>query len=344
MRLILVGFGTVGQSFAQLINERAADLRQRYDIALQVVGVATGSRGILYHPDGLDHDALLNATSQGKGWTFADYPEHDGLMRNFTDAEALIRAADADVVVEMSPTNLSDAQPARRYFEAALQTGKHIVTSNKGPIALDFPHLQTMAREAGKRIRFEATVMAGSPAIATGMDLLAGATVQEVRGIINGTTNYILTQMENGMSYADALADAQAKGYAETDPSADVDGWDAAGKLLIIAAAIFGKTLSLDDLTVTGIRQITQDDIAAATAAGERYKLIARATPQGGAVQVMRLPQSDSLASVMGATNAITYQTDILESVTVIGPGAGGRETAFGLLADILAIGRTHNA
>lgn len=335
MRLILVGFGTVGRSLAALLQERGGALQKQYGVDFSVVGVATGSRGIIARSAGLQLDAL-----SAEGIRLQDYPNEDGLQRDFTDAEQLIRRIEADAVVEISPTNLDTAQPALAHMEAALQTGKHVVTANKGPIALSYDALHELTIAHGRQLRFESTVMAGTPAIATGVELLAGAKIKSVRGILNGTTNYMLTQMEAGMTYDAALERAQQLGYAETDPTGDVDGWDAAAKLLILLASVVGRPTQLAELSVTGIRGITVEDIEAAKAAGERYKLIATITPDQAYVQPERLPLGDPLASVSGSVNAITYETDLIGSVTVQGPGAGGTETAFGLLADLLAISR----
>jgi homoserine dehydrogenase len=336
MRLILIGFGNVGQGLAQILHDKAEDLKNRHGFEAQIVGVATGSRGIIAHHAGLAIPDLLDAISTDN---FDHYPYSDGLRR-YDDAVQMIRETQADVLVEASPTNLNTAQPALAHIEAALATGKHIVTANKGPIARDLPHLRQLAQAKQLQIRFEATVMAGTPSIATGIELLAGCTIKEARGILNGTTNYILTQMENGLSYQAALQQAQELGYAETDPTADVEGWDAAAKVLILLAGVFGKQAQVSDLAVTGITGITQADIENAKQAGERYKLIASATPHGGSVQPVRLPLSNPLAHVGGATNAITFATDLMGDITLIGAGAGKLETGSALLADLLAIHR----
>lgn len=337
MRLILVGFGTVGQGLAEILHEKADELARNYGFVPRIVGVATGRRGIIAHQDGLSLADLLQAMRSGG---LQHYPDVAGLWRDFTSAEQMIRSVDADVLVEASPTNLQTAQPALAHFHAALETGKHIVTANKGPIALAYPALRDQANEQGLYLRFEGSVMAGTPVIATGMELLAGCQILEARGIVNGTTNFILTRMESGMSYEAALHEAQQLGYAEADPTADVGGWDAAGKVLILMAALFGKTASLHDLSVEGITGITADDVRAAQAAGERYKLIASVTADGGSVRPLRLPLSDPLAQVMNATNAITFRTDLMGNITVIGAGAGRKETGFALLSDLLAIQR----
>lgn len=336
MRLILVGFGTVGQGFAEILRDKAAMLEQKHGLNARVVGVATRSRGVLYHPEGLDLDVLLDAIERS---SLNDYPEMEGLEKTF-DALSLVKDGVADVLVEASPTNLTTAEPALSYFKAALSSGKHVVTANKGPVALAYPHLKQLAADKGLHLRFEASVMAGTPAIATGIELLAGCTIEEAYGIFNGTTNYILTQMEGGLSYEDALARAQKLGYAETDPSGDVEGWDAAAKVLILGATIFGEQWQMDDLDVTGITGISQTDIELAKQSGERYKLIASATAEGGSVAPQRIRVTHPLAQVGGATNAITYKTDLMGDITLIGAGAGRKETGFALLSDLLAIKR----
>lgn len=338
MKIMLVGFGVVGQGLAMILRDKAQELKEKYNFEPIIVGVATNSRGILYQAQGLSLDSLLDAIETG---SLANYPDEAGLDRDFTDANDLIQKGDADVLVELSPTNIETAMPATQHFQTAIATGKHIVTANKGPVALGFSDLSQRAKEANVQIRYEATLMAGTPAISAGLEGLAGCTIETVRGIVNGTTNYILTEMENGLAYKDALKQAQDLGYAETDPTADVEGYDAAAKVLIMLDTFFGKDLSLADIDVTGITQISTEDIASAKANGERYKLIASASADGGHVAPVRLPLSDPLAQVSGATNAITFQTDLMGAVTVIGAGAGQKETGAALLSDLLAIHRS---
>ena len=329
MDIILIGFGNVGQGLAQILRDKADDLREKHNFSARILGVATRSRGTLYHPNGLDLNALLNGVE--------NYPDQSGLERGWT-AEQLVRDSHADVLVEASPTNLQTGQPALDLCYAAFETGKHVVLANKGPVAVAYADLQARAQAAGKLLRFEATVMGGTPAIQLAMQALAGCEIKSARGILNGTTNYMLTQMDGGMTYADALAQAQALGYAEADPTADVDGWDAASKAIILAAALFGKALKLDDMDVKGISTITPEQIAEARTAGERWKLIAQITAEGASVAPQRLPLSHPLASVSGGTNAVTYSTDLLGDVTLVGAGAGGVQTGFGILSDLLHI------
>ncbi|MEO0596163.1 MAG: homoserine dehydrogenase [Chloroflexota bacterium] len=337
MKLMLIGFGVVGQGLVEILHDKKETLEAQHGFSPQVVGVATGSRGFLYNAKGLSLSTLLDV---GRG-SLADYPDEEGLERDFSDASDLIQGRGADVLVEISPTNIDTAMPATKHFQMAIATKKHIVTANKGPVAVGFSQLMQQAKDAGVHIRYEATLMAGTPAINTGAEALAGSGIKAVRGIVNGTTNYILTQMEAGLAYEDALKKAQELGYAETDPTADVEGLDAAAKVLIMMGAFFGKDASLKELDVTGITGISAADIAEAKEAGERYKLIAEATVTGGRVMPMRLPLSDPLAQVSSATNALTFSTELMGDVTVIGAGAGQKETGFALLSDLLALHRT---
>ncbi len=336
MKLILIGFGVVGQGFAEILRDKAAELGQKHRFSPRIVGVVTASKGSLYHPKGLDVPPLLEAAQAG---TFASYPASADLQRNWT-ARDMILKGQAEALVEVSPTDLKTAQPALELCYLALDNGLHLVLANKGPVALDYERLKSKAESKKLQLRYEGTVMAGTPTLHLAEEALAGCTIRSARGILNGTTNYILTQMEAGMSYGDALAKAQALGYAESDPSSDVEGWDAAGKVLILANALFGVPLTMQDLEVRGITDITAADIAAAKAQGQRYKLIAAATASGGSVSPQRLPLSDPLANVGGATNAITLETDLMGDVTLIGAGAGKLETGCAILSDLLAIHR----
>jgi homoserine dehydrogenase len=241
-------------------------------------------------------------------------------------------------------TDLRTGQPAIDHIRTAFEAGKHVVTSNKGPVALAYHQLNRLAETHGVQWGIEGTLMSGTPALRLARTALAGCHIHEVRGILNGTTNFILTRMESGASYATALAEAQALGYAEADPSADVEGHDALGKLLILAAVVMGAPLTKEQVTCQGITRLTPEDIQHARAEGKRWKLIAHLRRVGNRLEAsvgpQALPYANPLAGVSGATNAITYVTDLLGEVTLVGPGAGRRETGFALLADLLGIHR----
>ena len=322
-KLALIGFGTVGQGLAEILQQKGAALRENLGFAGQIVAVCTLSKGSLYHPDGLDLDHLLRVVNEtGK---FADYPDSLGLKRGW-DALQLIRDSNADTVVEISYTIIETGQPAIDYCRAALESGKHVVTANKGPVALAYEELSTLAAKQGVRFEFEGTVMSGTPALRLALAALAGNEISEVRGILNGTTNYILTKMEGGQSYDATLKEAQELGYAEVDPTADVEGYDALSKVLILANVVLGVPLKKEEVPCQGISHLTLVDIEQAKAEGKRWKLIGRIKKEGNSVQAgvapEMIPLTDPLASVMDATNAITYQTDLMGPITLVGgPG-----------------------
>jgi homoserine dehydrogenase len=334
VRLALVGFGNVGQGFAQILLERGESYAENLGLRFVIVAVNDLLRGSAYNPDGLDLESLLQARD------LSTLPDGTPAW----DALTTIARCNADVVIELSYTNLQTGEPAISHVRAALESGKHVVTSNKGPVALRYAELSELARSRKLQIGVEGTVMSGTPSLHLGMELLAGAGIRRVQGILNGTTNYILTQMENGASYADALAQAQARGYAEADPTGDVEGFDAAGKVAILSALLMDTPLRLDQVDRTGITAITSLDIEQAKAAGQRWKLIGSLEKgQAGisaSVKPVRLALEHPLANVNGATNAITYTTDLLGDVTLIGPGAGRLETGYALICDLLSIYR----
>jgi homoserine dehydrogenase len=337
-RLALIGFGNVGQGFTQILRDRGRMIADQFGLQLVIVAVSDLLKGSLYDPQGLDPAALLAAVGATGRIDGLAAPEHGW------DALRTILESNADAVVELSYTDLQTGEPAITHLRRAIESGKHVVTTNKGPVALRYPELKALADARGVEIGVEGTVMSGTPSLRLGSELLAGAGVQRVQGILNGTTNYILTQMEAGATYGDALADAQARGYAEADPTGDVEGFDAAGKVVILANLLLGASLTMADVDRTGITALTPQDVAAAQAGGERWKLIAKVERRDGRVEASvrptRLPVAHPLAAVSGATNAITFTTDLLGDVTLIGPGAGRLETGYALLGDLLALHR----
>lgn len=340
-KLALIGFGTVGQGLAEILRDKTDELRDQHGFEAQIVAVSDAVKGAVYHPDGLDVNTLLTIT--GETGSLDSYSEVPGLVRGW-DSLTTIQNSNADTVVEVAWTDLETGEPAVSHLRAAFEAGKHVVTSNKGPAALAYHELQGLADDHGVGWGIEGTVMSGTPALRLARTALAGCHISEIRGILNGTTNFILTQMEDEVTYEDALAEAQRLGYAEADPTADVEGHDALGKLLILAAAVMDTPLTWDQVACQGISHLTLDDVQRARAEGKRWKLIAQLRREGDKLQAsvgpQAIPASHPLAGVGGATNAITYVTDLLGEVTLVGPGAGRRETGFSLLADLLEIHR----
>ncbi len=338
LRVAIIGFGTVGSSFARVLHEKGRMLGDRYGLECEIVAVSDIRRGSVYDPKGLDVGELLRLVKESNS-----IEGYRGGVKGM-DALHTIRETNADVIVEAAWTNLETGEPGVTHIREALRAGKHVITSNKGPIALAYPELKKLADENGVQLRFECTVMSGTPTIMLGIDGLAGHVVNGFRGILNGTTNYILTNMEKGGDYADILKEAQRLGYAEVEPSGDVEGWDAVGKTVILANSVMGAGLKVADVERDGITKITPKDIEAASKQGKRIKLIAHAWREGAEVRAKVSPElvdlADPLASVSGTTNALTFETDGLGPVTIIGKGAGGVETGHGVLSDLLAIHR----
>jgi len=338
-RLALIGFGNVGQGFTQILRDKGQKLAEQSGTKFMIVAVCDLLKGGIYDPDGFDPATLLKTVEAGKSL------ETLHAVSKGWDAEQTIANSGADALIELSYTDLKTGEPAASHIRQALGRGMHAVTTNKGPVALHYTELSALAREKGVQIGIEGTVMSGTPALRLASELLAAAGVTKIQGIVNGTTNYILTQMENGMPYAEALAEAQAKGYAETDPTGDVEGFDAAGKVVILANTLMGANIKMDDVARQGITKITPEDIDEARAEQARWKLIASVEKTAGGVQASVQPtpihMTHPLASVSGATNAVTFTTELLGDVTLIGPGAGRLATGYAILCDLLAIARS---
>src|SRR6266851_3739486 len=301
LRLSLVGFGVVGQGFAELLADKHADLKQQFGVDVTLVGVANARHGFIYREDGLDIPRILELAAKRR--PLADHPG----VAHWDSTLGGLQASNADVLVEVTPTNLRDGEPGMSHVRAALAKGMHVVTANKGPAALAATELLTLAREHGVQLRMESSVMAGTPVISTIREGMAGASITAIRGILNGTTNYMLSAMASGRDYAEVLADAQAQGYAETDPTADVEGYGAVAKTMILAALVFNHPLRVEQVERQGITAITPEQVQAAIDAGMRIKLIASLRPAPGSdeliasVKPIALPLlTDPLARVDG--------------------------------------------
>jgi len=336
MRLLFVGFGTVGQGLAELLLEKEKFLAENYGFEFNIVGIADKIMGSLFFPEGLDLEKALKMAKEER--SLAGYP--GGKYKK--DALSLIKEADADVMLEATYTDIKTGEPATSYIRAALERGMHVTTTNKGPLALYYRELADLAIKKGVQFLFEGTVMSGTPILNLLRETLAGSNITEIKGILNGTTNYILTRMEEGFSYEDALNKAQELGYAEAVPDADVQGWDALAKVTILARVIFNGKGNPFDYPCEGITKITAGAITDAKDRGKRFKLIGKVWREGSDVKASVNPEevdmSHPLGGIMGATNAMTITTDTLGEVTIVGPGAGRTETGYSLLIDILKI------
>jgi len=330
-KLAFIGFGVVGQGLAEILLKKKEELKSKYGFDYSVVAVSDFKLGSALDDGGLELAKLLELAKDGK---ISEYP---GATTGL-DALETIKQCDADTVIEVSYTDIKTGEPANSHFRAALEGGKNLITTNKGPTALFFRELAALAKSRGVQFRYEGTVVAGTPVLNLGEFCLAGNDITEIRGILNGTTNFILTNMEAGRAYEEVLREAQELGFAEADPTADVEGFDA------LAKAVMGADISTGDVDRTGITKISLEDVEKAKAEGKRWKLIGKVTRDGSGVKASVKPEkvalTDPLAAVGGATNALTFVTDLLGEVTIVGPGAGKIETGYSLLIDMLAIDR----
>ncbi|MHA1972445.1 MAG: homoserine dehydrogenase [Candidatus Hodarchaeales archaeon] len=341
-KLAFIGFGVVGQGLAEILLEQKKVLKDKYNFEYSVVAISDKLKGSVYEEHGLDLQKLLELVRDtGK---IKDYPSG---VKGW-DSIKTIKDTNANLIVEVSWTDIKTGEPAITHLKTAFENKKHVVMTNKGPIALAVNEMQELAQKNGVELRFEGTVLSGTPAINLGTYNLAASGITQIRGIVNGTTNYILTEMEKGLSYEDALKQAQELGYAEADPTADVEGYDALGKIVILTNVVMGGNLKKDDVPCKGITNISKADIDAAKAEGKRWKLIAGTElKENGLVEAYvrpeKIPLDHPLAAVSGPINALTFTTKYLGDITIVGPGAGKLATGYSLLTDILDINRKVN-
>ncbi|MDL2298436.1 homoserine dehydrogenase [Synergistaceae bacterium OttesenSCG-928-D05] len=333
-KIALAGCGNVGTALLEILHEKKEELAAKYNFNYKVTFVTDLMKGTVVDPEGIDLGKLLENIRADR--SFARFPQSEGTFHN------LLEKSKATMLAEATPTNLKTGEPGLTHIRAALSRGISATTTNKGPVAIAYDELQKLAKDCGAKFRYEGVVMSGTPLLQMLENGLAGANVIKIEGILNGTTNFILTKMDEGMTYAAALEEATNLGYAEADPSGDVEGWDAAVKVSILAKILFGKEVPVSDIHRIGITDITPDKIAEAKEAGYRVKLIAgiKTTNNNLECYVMpkEIPLDAPLASIGGATNAVTVTTDNLGDVTLIGPGAGRKETGQALLTDLVAM------
>ncbi|PWL08118.1 homoserine dehydrogenase [Methanosphaera cuniculi] len=337
MKLCILGFGAVGQGLAKVILMKHDELIERYGLDLIITAISDSS-GAAINNDGLDAQKALDVKDEtGK---ISEYPEY-GIKG--IDGIEVLQKADYDCLVEVTPTNIEDGEPTQSNILKAMNDKKDVVTSNKGPLALNFKELIQTAQKNGVKFRFEASVGGTMPVINLGREALAGNKIHSVQGILNGTTNYILSRMANeGTEYEPTLKEAQELGIAETNPYQDVEGLDAACKIVIIANSLMGWDVTLDDVSLHGISDISSNAIKLAQEDGYLIKLVAEAKDGKLTVAPMLVKEGSPFA-VNGTLNVITLKTDLSEDVTVVGVGAGSIETASAILSDIISIGKRNS-
>ncbi len=326
LKISIIGFGSVGQGVARAIISKRAYLN-KYGIDIKVVGIAD-SKGCMIREEGINLEEAITLKKQ------------KGSVASGDKVDDLIRNVEHDIVVEVTPTNIETGEPGLSNMLAAFEAGRHVVTSNKGPLALRFSELTEAAEDNGVFFRYEATVGGAVPMLNLIHEALAGNTVKGIEGILNGTCNYILTRMEEeGMPYELVLKEAQELGIAETDPTYDVEGIDSACKLVIIANSVFENNATYKDVEVTGITRITPEALELASKNNYVIKLVCEAVDGELTVAPRLVPKRHPLA-VGGTLNVASILTDLAGRITIIGKGAGSIETASSILSDIIYIAK----
>jgi homoserine dehydrogenase len=333
-KLAFLGFGNVGRALAQLLMRKKDELKQRYNITYTVTGIATGKHGYAVNPNGIDLTGALDLLRTGRSLDLIS------VKPALTDSLDFIKCSGADILFENTPVNYENGQPAVDHVRAALELGMHVATANKGTVVHAYHELHDLAKAKGKRFFHESTVMDGAPIFSLFRGALPGAQLKSFRAVLNSTTNLILTRMESGESFDDAVRYAQQIGIAETDPSGDVDGWDAAIKVAALTTVLMDIPFKPQQVDRTGIRNITPEMVKAAKAVGQRYKLICTAERAGDSVVGKVSPQLVSISSpfygIEGTTSIIEFKTDVLGDLTLIESDPGPHTTAYGLMADFL--------
>lgn len=332
-KLALLGFGNVGQAFAKLLLRKREELADRYAISFSVTGIATGSHGSVIDEKGIDIEAALRAMERGVAL--------DALSKvNVSDSMDFIAQCDADVLFENTAVSYADGQPALDHLRSALGRGMHGITANKGPVVFGYGELSKLAKKMGKRFFFESTVMDGAPVFSVFREALPAANVRSFKGILNSTSNLILSQMVDGRSLDEAVAYAQSIGIAESDPSGDIEGWDAAIKVSALVTVLMGATITPEQVERKGIEDFTPAKISEAKTEGKRWKLICSAKTEGDTLVASVGPEmvgvESAFYSIEGTTSMVSFESDVLGELSLIEKNPGPDTTAYGLLADFI--------
>jgi homoserine dehydrogenase len=334
--LCLLGFGNVNRTLIDLLQRKDTELRERYGIEWRITGVASRRIGWQVNASGFDVAELLRAQNSD---AFASMRGHERPL-HCPHYNAWLDAAQPDVVFEATSLNVENGQPAIDHIRAALEHGAHAITANKGPVVHAYDELRELAARRGKQFLFESTVMDGVPIFALFRNTLPAIEVKGFKGILNSTTNVILTGMEGGLTFDESLSQAQQLGIAETDASHDIDGWDAAVKVAALVNVIMGVRLPPQKVDREGIRGLTGEAVRSARNAGAPYKLICRAqrTESGvsASVRPEQIPLIDPMALVGGTSSIIRFETDIFPGLTITEENPGLYTTAYGMLADFI--------
>ncbi len=326
MRVFICGFGTVGQGFAEVLASRKEFFSKRYGQEVSIVGVMD-SKTYAVDPNGMDPLELVARKKETRRVGESTY----------TDSLEVLDSVDYDILVEVSPTDVKTGGVGLLNIRHALETKKDVITVNKGPLALKFSELIGLARQNRCKFRFEGSVGGAMPIINLCHENMAGENIKSIRGIFNGTCNFILSKMDKGQPFEQALKEAQQMGYAETDPTNDIEGYDSACKVVILANSVFGRNVTFDEVDITGITAITEEAISMAASRNMVIRLIGEVSDTKLEVSPRLIPKNHPLG-ISGTLNTAQILSDLAGPITVSGRGAGRMETASAVLSDLISI------
>src|SRR6267378_680997 len=334
-RILLLGFGNVGREFARLLLERRSDLAKHHGLEAAVVGIVTGRHGSVERAQGIDLRKALRLADAGASLESCGRGLHGSSVE-------YIRSARADIIMELTPLRITPRQIGVDHIVAALSSGKHVITANKGPVVYHYRRLKTLARTHGLGFRYEGTVMDGAPVFNLFQETLRGIRILSFEGILNSTSNLILSMIEAGHTYHEGVAMAKRMGLLETDPAMDLEGWDATVKACLLANVLMGGRLRPERVPREGIASLGSQRIKAARSSGKRLKLIARGWRDGrtvrASVSLESVPLNHPLFSVDGTSSSLVVQTDMLRELQIIERQPALRQTAYAVYSDLLAI------
>jgi homoserine dehydrogenase len=334
----LIGFGNVGRELARILLEKENEWAEDKSSLFRISAISTRSRGALANRQGIDLNRALNDINLTGSFN-SENPDYQVLT-----AAELTKLDFIDLVVEITTLNIKNGQPAADHIKSALLNNKDVITANKGPLAFYYDDLLALARKVGRQFLFEGTVMDGTPIFNLVRETLPACTISGFKGILNSTTNYILTEMAAGKSFEAALKKAQKQGFVESDPALDLDGWDAAAKVAVLMNVFLNAAITPPEIDRTGIGAVSQDELDKAKKAGKTIRLICEGYRKGndyyGTVKPVAIPKTEPLAQIRGTSSALTIFTDLAGVITIESHNPQIQQTAYALISDLFAIAK----
>ncbi len=336
LRVAILGFGNAGQAFGRLILDKHATIKKDWDTDVKVVAIATGRRGSCINEAGIFLEEAWDLFQKGLG-----FPKgYEG--RTELDSIEIAKNVDYDVLVELTPLNIFTGQPAILHIETAINRGRHVITANKGPIAWAYENLRQKAEDKGVQFLYETTVMDGTPIFNLVEDTLPLCQVQEVKGILNSTTNYVLGELEKGIDYDTIMMEGKRRGFVEADPSLDLEGWDAAAKTAALLNVLMRADLTPDRIQRKGIEDIHRTQVLEAAKKNKKIKLVCRGLRENGvvvgSVNPEEIPMADLYANMDGTTSIISITTDLMGTLSIVEHDPEILQTGYGVFSDFIRL------